>query len=110
MWNIEHFRFQTKILKFWRKKTDEFLIYRTHLCFGNIRKLTIYVYASRLILKSELNGDNQKDPKILQMVGLIWFSVFNATFNNISFILQQSVLLMEEIRVPGENHRPVASQ
>jgi hypothetical protein len=32
--------------------------------------------------------------------------VFNATFNNISVI---SVLLMEEIGVPGENHRVVAS-
>jgi hypothetical protein len=35
--------------------------------------------------------------------------VFNATFNNISVILRQSVLLVEETRVPGENHRPVAS-
>jgi hypothetical protein len=30
--------------------------------------------------------------------------VLNATFNNISFILWQSVLLMEEAGVPGENH------
>jgi hypothetical protein len=30
--------------------------------------------------------------------------VFNATFNN-----WWSVLLVEETRVPGENHRPVAS-
>jgi len=29
--------------------------------------------------------------------------VFNATFNNISVILWWSVLLVEEIRVPGEN-------
>jgi hypothetical protein len=36
----------------------------------HIRKLTIYVYASRLILKSELNGDNEKGLKILQMFGL----------------------------------------
>ena len=35
---------------------------------------------------------------------MVWFKlmVFNATFNNISFILWRSVL-------PGENHRPVAS-
>ena len=32
--------------------------------------------------------------------------VFNATFNNISFISWQSVLLVEET---GENHRPVTS-
>ena len=30
--------------------------------------------------------------------------VFNAIFNNISFISWQSVLLVEETRVPGENH------
>jgi hypothetical protein len=36
--------------------------------------------------------------------------VFNATFNNIAFISWWSVLLVEETGVPGENHRPVASQ
>ena len=35
--------------------------------------------------------------------------VFNATFNNISVISLRSVLLVEEIGFPGENHRPVAS-
>ena len=35
--------------------------------------------------------------------------VFNATFNNISAISWQSVLLMEEIREPGENHRQTLS-
>ena len=35
--------------------------------------------------------------------------LFNATFNNISVILWRSVLLLEEVGVPGENHRPVAS-
>jgi hypothetical protein len=35
--------------------------------------------------------------------------VFNATFNNISVILLQSVLLVNETGVPGENNRPVAS-
>jgi hypothetical protein len=35
--------------------------------------------------------------------------VFNYTFNNISVILWESVLLVEETGVPGENHWPVAS-
>jgi hypothetical protein len=35
--------------------------------------------------------------------------VFNTTFNNISVISWQSVLLVEETGVPRENHRPVAS-
>jgi hypothetical protein len=40
------------------------------------------------------------------MFGLVWFGfmVFNATFNNISLISWQSVLLVEEAGVPGENH------
>jgi hypothetical protein len=35
--------------------------------------------------------------------------VFNATFNNISAISWQLVLLVEESGVSGENNRPVAS-
>ena len=34
-----------------------------------------------------------------------WVMVFNATFNNISVISWQSVLLMEETWVCGDNHR-----
>ena len=34
---------------------------------------------------------------------------FNATFIHISVILERSVLLVEESRVPGENHRPATS-
>jgi len=35
--------------------------------------------------------------------------VFNVTFNNNSAISWQSVLLVEETRVPRENHRPTTS-
>jgi len=35
--------------------------------------------------------------------------VFKATFNNISVISWQSVLLVEETGVPGENHQTAAS-
>ena len=41
--------------------------------------------------------------KILRVI------VFNATFNNISAISWWSVLLVEEIGVPGENHRTAAN-
>jgi hypothetical protein len=34
----------------------------------------------------------------------VWFMVFNATFNNISDILWQSVLLMEKTGGSRENH------
>ena len=42
------------------------------------------------------------------MVVVVRVVVFNATFNNISVISLWSVLLVEEIGVPGENHRPAA--
>ena len=35
--------------------------------------------------------------------------VFNTTFNIISVISWQSVLLVEETGVPGKNHQPVTS-
>jgi hypothetical protein len=38
-----------------------------------------------------------------------WFMVFNPTFNNISVKSWWSVLLVEETRVPGENHQPTTS-
>ena len=48
-----------------------------------------------------------------QEIDLLWVRVrvivFNATFNNISVIWWQSVLLVEETGVTGENHRPAAS-
>ena len=41
-------------------------------------------------------------------VDLCQIMVFNATFNNISVISWQTLLLVEETGVPGENHRSVA--
>jgi len=38
----------------------------------------------------------------------LWVMVFNATFINISVISWRWVLLVEETRLPGENHRPAA--
>ena len=40
---------------------------------------------------------------------MVWFMVFNATFNNISVISQGSVLLVEETVVHRENHQPATS-
>ena len=39
-----------------------------------------------------------------------WLMVLNATINNISVISWRSVLLEEETRVPGENHRLVTDK
>jgi hypothetical protein len=56
-----------------------------------------------------LNIDHYFHNSINRFCGLVLFMVFYTTFNNISVILWRSVLLVEETRVPGENHRPVAS-
>jgi len=40
-----------------------------------------------------------------QFKEMVLAMVFKATFNNISIISWWSVLLVEETRVPGENHR-----
>jgi hypothetical protein len=40
---------------------------------------------------------------------ILIFGVFSATFSNISAISWRSVLVVEEAGVPGENHRPWAS-
>jgi len=42
-------------------------------------------------------------------IHIIWYLEFNATFSNISAISWRPVLLVEEADVPGENHRPWAS-
>ena len=47
-------------------------------------------------------GSVQKNIKVCDSV-----IVFNATFNNISVISWQSVLLAEEIRISGENYQSV---
>ena len=39
------------------------------------------------------------------LIWLIWYLVFNATFSNISIISLWPVLVVEEAKVPGENHR-----
>ena len=40
---------------------------------------------------------------------MVWFMLFNATFNNISVISWRSDILVKESGVPGENHGPVVS-
>jgi hypothetical protein len=39
---------------------------------------------------------------------MVWFILLKATFNNISVISWQSILLVEETRVPRENHWPAS--
>jgi hypothetical protein len=58
---------------------------------------------------SECDVDKQFVSDLQQGDGFLWVLLFNATFNNISAILWQAVLLVEETGVPRENHRPAAS-
>ena len=51
-----------------------------------------------------------RSPTTLPKRVKVMVMVFNATFNNISAVTWWSVLLVEETRAPGKNHRPVASQ
>jgi len=43
------------------------------------------------------------------LIGWLGFMLFNATFNNISVMSWRSILLVEETKWLGENHRHVAS-
>jgi hypothetical protein len=49
-----------------------------------------------------LGGRRGRDHTVLTT--LVWFMLFNATFNNISVILWRTVLLVEETGLPTENH------
>ena len=60
--------------------------------------------------KKKMNDNiHMNRTKIYRLTVRLRFMVFNATFNNISVISWWSVLLVEELGVPGENHRPFAS-
>ena len=60
-------------------------------------------------LKRRLNSDGNMETIKINYKEKIWFIVFNATFSNISAISWQSVLVVEEAGLPGENHRSWAS-
>jgi hypothetical protein len=55
-------------------------------------------------MSNKIAGDGAKQQQKYRIIPS-WI----ADFNNISVISWRSVLLMEETRVTGENHRPVAS-
>ena len=71
------------------------------------------IFVRLVILKSKYFMEATVRDNILIWFGLVygvvWFMVFNDTFNNISVISWWPVLLVEETGVPRENHRPVAS-
>ena len=70
-----------------------------------IVKVMLSTYKAKCSLKSTLINYFKKNLTSM----FVCLMVFNATFNNISLISWRSVLLVEETRVPRENHRPLAS-
>ena len=76
-------------------------------CFEPLEPLPVPSCAYGIL---DINDKKRYNVSCLLFDGFgLWCMVFNATFYNISAIPWRSVLLMEETRVPGENHRPVAS-
>ena len=61
---------------------------------------------NRTAQKTKKMGNTCTDPTKKSVSDFI---VLNATFNNISAISWRPVLVVEEAGVPGENHRPWAS-
>ena len=75
-----------------------------------VKKVTIFLKSSHLKIRVLLLSYwSLLQLGIVFFVGLCQIMVFNATFNNISVISWQSLLLVKETEVPGENHRSVAT-
>ena len=70
-----------------------------------------YCQKKHCVYRRKTDTFNDDTPIILYNAKKFWFGLqcLTATFNNISVILWQSALLVEETRVPWENNRPAAS-
>ena len=91
---------------FLKQITKLFFMYRTHCLFWDIS-----ARFAKQDLFSRWNSFLSRNIFLERLtIWLIdWFFMFNATFSNISAISWRPVLVVEEARVPGENHRPWAS-
>jgi hypothetical protein len=74
---------------------------------------SIWYICRQINLKSQSKAVNLSRKLVTEIAESLWVRVmmFNATFNNISVTSWWShlLILVEEIGVPRENHRPVAS-
>jgi hypothetical protein len=75
----------------------------------HLRKLSQKKGVECSFLKYRIDSFLYYSRTFLILIGLVWFMVLNATFNNIWFISWRSVLLVEETGGTGENNRPVTS-
>jgi hypothetical protein len=93
-------------IQFIKQITKPFFMCRTHCLFWDIS-----ARFAKQDLFSRWNSFLSRNIFIERLtIWLIdWFLMFNVTFSNISAISWRPVLVVEEARVPGENHRPWAS-
>ena len=77
--------------------------HQTNIGIGYGRTIQSFVMAAMCILLSKIYKE------VFNVKGQLGVMVFNATFNYSSVISWRSVLTVEETRVPGKNHRSVAS-
>jgi len=86
-----------------------------HALFPVFWQLKIKTFSIAIVMKICLSLSNRTDnltPLLMFIIVKlirVMVMVFSATFNNISVISWQLVLLLEETGVPGENHQPAAS-
>ena len=106
-----HFHGPMDLLNLWM--SDNLIPYELFCSYYHVQKKLLlkevmmisvfyqtYMSSWILIVLVHWNNSTQKGLGVM---------VFNATLNNISVKSWWSVLLVEETRVPGENHRPAAS-
>ena len=75
----------------------------------NVLHINIGDVLVALVIKRPILAKNCTQWKTTCYKDWFWFFVFNAIFSNISAISWRPVLVVEEARVPGENHRSWAS-
>ena len=86
-------------------RTSKFKFSRAAYTLDYVNKKSLFKY--RLKLLAFIATRTLAIFVTTRLIGLgVRITVFNATFNIILAILWQSVLLVEETRVPGENHWP----
>ena len=92
------------------------MIFRNDLALSRLRGIKT-IFRKSIVEQTQFLMDIE-DVDLLKMLNykaqagkiyIVWFMLFNVTFNNISVISLSSILLVEETGIPEENHRPAVS-
>ena len=90
-------------------KCFKFVIIRWHKVKLRVRLMILVNNYRKFYMNAKQRKKWSKIWKTPSGECFVFVMVFYATFSKISVILWQSVLLVEETGLPGENHRPAAS-